>query len=105
VGDVVTQLELMSSNALTAQMITGPGFGHFTSELDHNRPMISFIPGHSRTVAGYTEAWLQILLTGTGFRGLLVYDPWPPNAGVITRWENFDTQTYQFAYSARVTTI
>ena len=105
VGDVVTQLQVMSSNALTANMITDPVFGDFTAEINHNRPMISFIPGHSRTVAGYTEAWLQIVLTGSGFRGLLVYDPWPPNAGVITRWENFDTQIYQYAYSARVTTI
>lgn len=104
VGDVVTQLQVMSSNALTAAMITGPSFGDFVSELNQNRPMISFIPGHSRTVAGYTESLIYILGLG-GFRGLLVYDPWPPNAGVITRWENFDTQTYQYAYSARVTTI
>jgi hypothetical protein len=34
------------------------------------------------------------------FRGLLVYDPWPPSSGVITRWENVATQTYQYAYSA-----
>lgn len=104
VGDVVTQLQVMSSNALTAAMITGPVFGDFVSELDQNRPMISFIPGHSRTVAGYTETLFALLGLG-GFRGLLVYDPWPPNAGVITRWENFDTQTYQYAYSAHVTTI
>jgi hypothetical protein len=104
VGDVVTQLQLMSSNALTAHMIVNPGFGDFVSELNQNRPMISFIPGHSRTVAGYTESLVPVL-RGTGFRGLLVYDPWPPNAGVITRWENFDTQIYQYAYSAHVTTI
>jgi hypothetical protein len=104
VGDVVTQLQVMSSNALTAHMITGPVFSDFVSELDQNRPMISFIPGHSRTVAGYTES-LLFILGHLGFRGLLVYDPWPPNAGVITRWENFDTQTYQYAYSARVSTI
>ncbi len=104
VGDVVTQLQVMSSNALTAHMITGPVFSDFVSELDHNRPMISFIPGHSRTVAGYTESLFFLLGVG-GFRGLLVYDPWPPNVGVITRWENFDTQTYLFAYSAHVTTI
>lgn len=104
VGDVVTQLQVMSSNALTAQMITGPGFSDFVSELDQNRPMISFIPGHSRTVAGYTES-LWMILGQLGFRGLLVYDPWPPNAGVITRWENFATQTYQYAYSAHVSTI
>jgi hypothetical protein len=94
----------MSSNALTAHMITGPSFNDFVSEINQNRPMISFIPGHSRTVAGYTESLIFILGLG-GFRGLLVYDPWPPNAGVITRWENVDTQTYQYAYSAHVTTI
>jgi hypothetical protein len=105
VGDVVTQLQVMSSNALIAHMTTGPVFSDFTAELDQNRPMISFIPGHSRTVAGYTESLLYVLVGTAGFRGLLVYDPWPPNAGVITRWENFDTQTYQFAYSARVSTI
>jgi hypothetical protein len=104
VGDVVTQLQVMSSNALTAAMITNPRFGDFVSELNHNRPMISFIPGHSRTVAGYTESLIS-LLGLVGFRGLLVYDPWPPNLGVITRWENFDTQIYQYAYSAHVTTI
>jgi len=104
VGDVVTQLQVMSSNALTAHMITAPVFGDFVSELDQNRPMISFIPGHSRTVAGYIESLLYALGLG-GLRGLLVYDPWPPNAGVITRWENFDTQVYQYAYSAHVTTI
>jgi Peptidase_C39 like family len=104
VGDVVTQLQVMSSNALTAHMITNPTFADFTSEVSQNRPMISFIPGHSRTVAGFTESLLYVLRP-TGFRGLLVYDPWPPNAGVITRWENFDTQTYQYAYKAQVSTI
>jgi hypothetical protein len=104
VGDVVTQLQAMSSNTLTASMTAGPVFGDFVSELDQNRPLISFIPGHSRTIAGYTESRFVLIGWG-GFRGLLVYDPWPPNAGVITRWENFDTQTYQYAYSAKVTTI
>jgi len=104
VGDVVTQLQVMSSNALTAKMLTSPKFYDFASEMDQNRPMISFIPGHSRTVAGYTES-LFVLLGFGGFRGLLVYDPWPPNAGVITRWENFDTHIYQYAYTAQVTTI
>lgn len=109
VGDVVTQLQVMSSNALTAQMITSPTFADFTSELKQNRPMISFIPGHSRAVAGYT--WTSPILP-TGFSGLLVYDPWPPTplptpntGGVITRWENFATQTYQYAYKAKVHTI
>jgi hypothetical protein len=104
VADVVTQLQAMSSNALTAQMITNPAFSDFTSEVSQNRPMISFIPGHSRTVAGYTQSLLH-LPREVGFRGLLVYDPWPPNVGVITRWENFDTQNYQNAYKAQVSTI
>lgn len=101
VGDVVTVLEAMTSNALDATMITSPSWSTFRNEIRANRPLISFIPGHSRTIAGYTRS--RISLPGRlPFRGLLVYDPWPPNAGVITRWENFDTSTYQFAYTAHV---
>ena len=37
--------------------------------------------------------------------GTAGYDPWPPTTGVITRWENFDTQTYQYGYSAHVTIV
>lgn len=97
VGDVVTVLENLTSNALDATMHTNPGFTLFRDEIRANRPLISFVPGHSRTVAGYTRSLWSI---ASGFRGLLVYDPWPPNAGVITRWENFATQTYQYAYTA-----
>jgi len=101
---VVTQLQVMSSNALTAAMTSTPSFANYVSELQQNRPMISFIPGHSRAVAGYTQS--LIALVGTvPFHGLLVYDPWPPNAGVITRWENYDAQTYRYSFSAHVTTI
>ena len=103
-NDVAVQLNALSSGALTAQMLTSPAFSAYTSEINANRPLVSFIPGHSRTIAGYTRS-LFVILGGTGFRGLLVYDPWPPNAGVITRWENFDTQTYRRAFTARVTTI
>lgn len=99
VGDVVTQLELLSSNALDVTMITNPGWSTFRSEIRANRPLISFVPGHSRTVVGYTRSLIAMVNT-LAFRGLLVYDPWPPNAGVVTRWENFDTQTYQYAYTA-----
>lgn len=99
VADVVTQLEFLTSNALDATMITNPGWTTFRSEIRANRPLISFVPGHSRTVVGYTRS-LITLLGQLPFRGLLVYDPWPPNAGVVTRWENFDTQTYQYAYKA-----
>lgn len=97
VGDVVTVLESLTSNSLDATMHTNPSFTLFRNEIRANRPLISFVPGHSRTVAGYTRTLWSIT---TGFRGLLVYDPWPPTAGVITRWENFATQTYQYAYSA-----
>lgn len=99
VGDVVTVLENLTSNALDATMFVNPAFNIFRDEIRANRPLISFIPGHSRTVAGYTQS-LFILVAQIPYRGLLVYDPWPPNMGVITRWENFATQIYQYAYSA-----
>jgi hypothetical protein len=101
VGDVVTVIERMSCNALDATMNTSPNFNEFMNEIDANRPLISFIPGHSRTVAGYTRSYISIL-GQPPFRGLLVYDPWPPNAGVITRWENFATSTYTHTYTARL---
>jgi len=99
VGDVVTVLEDLSSNALDVTMHVNPAFDIFRNQIIANRPLISFVPGHSRTVAGYTRH-LIALVNQLPFRGLLVYDPWPPNAGVITRWENVATQTYQYAYSA-----
>ncbi len=98
---VVTVLENMTQQALDASMNTNPHFSEFESEIDANRPLISFIPGHSRTVAGYTRSFLSFL-GQTPFRGLLVYDPWPPNAGVVTRWENFNTQSYRRTFTARV---
>jgi hypothetical protein len=97
VGDVVTVLEALTSNALDVTMHVNPAFDIFRNEIRANRPLISFVPSHSRTVAGYTR---NILTFPVPFRGLLVYDPWPPNVGVITRWENVATQTYQYAYSA-----
>lgn len=104
VGDVVTQLEALSSGTLDATMVTNPAFTFFRDEIRANRPLISFIPGHSRSVAGYIQ--YRFALAGlTPFRGLLVYDPWPPTTGVITRWENWDTQTYQYGYSAHVTLV
>jgi len=104
VGDVVTHLEALSSNALDATMTVNPAFSLFRDEIRANRPLISFIPGHSRSVAGYIQ--YNFALAGlTPFRGLLVYDPWPPTTGVITRWENWDTQTYQYGYSAHVNLV
>lgn len=105
-GDVVTVLQDMTGNALNANMNNSPGWGEFVSEIRANRPLISFVPGHSRTVAGFTTSRR---LFGTRFRGLLVYDPWPPSpstpvtpmtGGVITRWENFDATTYRVTFTA-----
>ncbi|HWC99920.1 MAG TPA: C39 family peptidase [Candidatus Sulfopaludibacter sp.] len=103
-NDVAVALNAMSSGALTANMLTTPAFSAYTAEIRANRPLISFIPGHSRSVAGYTQS-IFYAIAGHGYQGLLVYDPWPPNSGVITRWENFNTQTYRRAFTAHVTTI
>jgi hypothetical protein len=99
-GDVVTALETLTGSALTAAMITPGNFELFVAEIDANRPMISFIPGHSRTVAGYVE--VRIPIFGLDFEGLLVYDPWPPNTGVITRWENYNAISHRQAFKAAV---
>lgn len=106
VAKVVAVIENLTLNTLDATMHTNPGWTVFRNEIRANRPLISFVPGHSRTVTGYTQTMLH-LPGKLPFKGLLVYDPWPatdcdhPDAGgVITRWENFATQTYQFAYSA-----
>ncbi|HEX2831934.1 MAG TPA: C39 family peptidase [Thermoanaerobaculia bacterium] len=99
---VVTTLETMTANALDASMNTSPSWTQFRDEIRANRPLISFVPGHSRAVAGYTAT--RTLLWNT-FRGLLVYDPWPPADGVITQWENFDATTYRRTFSAQVTLV
>ncbi|MGH3131787.1 MAG: C39 family peptidase, partial [Gaiellaceae bacterium] len=100
-GDVVTVLGNMTSAALTGSMNTSPSWTEFRSEIRDNRPLISFVPGHARTVAGYTRSGI-LTLGLAAFRGLLVYDPWPPTTGVITRWENFDAQTYRVTFTARL---
>jgi peptidase C39-like protein len=100
-GDVVTVVEAMSSGALDASMTMTPSWTEFRNEIRANRPLISFVPGHARTVAGYTRSGLAFGGL-TPFRGLLVYDPWPPNVGVITRWENFDATTYRRTFTAHV---
>jgi hypothetical protein len=99
VGDVVTVMERLTSNALDVTMHVNPGWDVFRDQIRANRPLVSFVPGHSRSVAGYTRT-LIALVNQIPFRGLLVYDPWPPTTGVITRWENFATHTYQYAYSS-----
>jgi len=103
---VVDTIEKLSSNTLNATAIVNPAWAVFQTEIAANRPLISFIPGHSRTVAGYTRTLIH-LPGQLPFRGLLVYDPWPPTdcahpeaGGVITKWENFATQTYRYAFTA-----
>lgn len=99
VGDVVTVIEALTSQSLDTTMHTNPSWTVFKDQIRANRPLISFVPGHSRTVAGYTQSLISFN-NQLPLKGLLVYDPWPPNQGVITKWENFDTHNYQYAYSA-----
>ena len=101
---VTTVLQNLSNNALTSTMNTSPTFAQYRSELRANRPLVSFIPGHSRAVAGYTRT-RSALIPAADFHGLLVFDPWPPNAGVITRWENFDTSVYRRTFTAALTLV
>lgn len=102
---VATVIEKLSSNTLDTTMYENQDWWKlFRNEINANRPVISFIPGHSRVVAGYYQN--NFILNRDypiGFRGLLVYDPWPPNldprkGGVITKYENFDSQIYRIAY-------
>ena len=64
-----------------------------------------FVPGHSRVVAGYTRSIFATILGLPAYRGLLVFDPWPPNVGVITRWENWSTHSYTQGFTAHVTLV
>lgn len=105
---VVTTIEKLSSNTLNATAIPNPVWAVYHDEIAANRPLISFIPRHSRTVAGYTHTLIH-LFGELPFRGLLVYDPWPNTdcahpelGGVITRWENFNTSTYRYAFTAEL---
>lgn len=108
-GDVVTVLEALTSNALDANMTMNPNWAEFVKEIRANRPLISFVPGHARTVAGYVYG---PSIFGGYFRGLLVYDPSPPSntglptdGGSIARWENFDTHTYRRTFTAQLTLV
>ena len=47
------ELIIFASNALSATLYGTAPFTLFQQEIRQNRPVISFIPGHSRTVAGY----------------------------------------------------
>lgn len=105
---VVATLEKLSANSLDAEMTASPDWALHRDEIRQHRPLISFIPGHSRTVAGTTETLIH-LAGELPYRGLLIYDPWPPTdcdhpeaGGTITSWENFRTQTYRYAFRAHL---
>jgi hypothetical protein len=100
-GRIVTAIQALTTNALDVTMKTDPTWEDFRDEIVANRPVISLVPGHARTIAGYTDTGPVSAQLGP-FRGLLVYDPWPPNQGVVTRWENVEVQIYTFAFLARI---
>jgi len=103
VGDIATTLETMTNNALSAALVTSPTFNLFKNEILANRPINSIVPGHSRTVAGYRQSALVFFPSGIPtYQGILVYDPWPPNAGVIRRWENFANKNHLWATTAEL---
>jgi hypothetical protein len=102
--DVVVALENLTGKSLSAALSTTPTFAEHRSEIRANRPVISFVPGHCRVVAGYTRT-SSLLLIGASFAALQVNDPWPPRAGVVTRWENVDTIVCRSTVTAKVTLI
>ena len=103
-GIVVNAIEALTSNALDVTRLDNPTWEDFRDEIVANRPVISFVPGHARTVAGYTDTG-PVTTALSAFRGLLVYDPWPPAQGVVTRWENVDVQIYTIAFMARLSLV
>lgn len=98
-ADVSAQLQALTKQALKVDTLQGPApdWSFYVAEIKANRPLLSIIPGHARTVAGYYDAAMQ----GSQTRMLQVYDPWPPNQGSV-KWENFDATTYRVAYRARL---
>ena len=98
---VAQVIKTLSKDALGVTINGAPAWKDFHDEITANRPLVSFIYGHSRTIAGYSET--AALGAGVSpIRGLLVYDPWPPNVGVVTRWENIAIQIYKSAFVARL---
>jgi hypothetical protein len=104
-GKVVDVIDAMTSNALDATVKSLDGkdrdlmWADVRDEIVANRPVISFIPGHARTIAGYLDAEAANSSVGTPGRYLLVYDP---AMGGGNRWENVRTQVYRFAFKARL---
>jgi hypothetical protein len=100
-GKVVTAIEALTSNALDVAMHNDPTWADFRDEIVANHPVISFVPGHARTIAGYAV----IMPTASGLspsRHLVVYDPSPPEMGGGIYSEDENVQTYTFAFTARL---
>lgn len=94
---VVNTIEKLSSNGLDATLNMSPAWSEFRSEILGNRPLISFIPGHSRSIAGYSQTKIFTWYTS---RFLRLYDPWHPHIGVIS-WENYDAQIYRATFTIK----
>ncbi len=98
-GKVVEVIESLSGNALNVTMHKDPTWADFHDEILANRPVISFVPGHARTIAGYTDTGPISANLGTT-QCLLVYDPWPPPNGVVS--VEIYPRDYTFAFTARL---
>lgn len=100
---VVQAIDAISSKALGAAKValdwTMPlaTWQVFRNEILCNRPAISFVWGHSRTVAGFTDQAAANL----GFKGLVVYDPLGPT-GAGFSLEDVAYQLYTFAFTAKL---
>lgn len=101
-ADVVPAIQDLTGRALIASMVDAPPFETYIDEIDSNRPLISFIPRHCRTVVGYDTAGNAD--PGLSYRQLHVYDPYPAKSGQIT-WENFEVMPYRKAFTASVQQI
>jgi hypothetical protein len=99
---VVSELDALSSHALTASKIvldsSDPvaAWQTFRAEIVANRPAISFVAGHSRTVGGYFDQGAG----GLGFRGLVIYDPYAPGGG--PSYEECEYANYKCAFTAKL---
>lgn len=100
-GKVVNVIAAMTSKALDVTMHNDPTWADFRDEIVANRPVISFVPGHARTIAGYSDTG-PVGSALSPSRLLLVYDPSPPAMGGGTYLEDENVQTYTFALMARL---
>ncbi len=99
---VVTEIQALTSGALSATKVmlnsNDPleAWQVFRAEILANRPAISFVAGHSRTVGGYFDR----VAAGLSFKGLVIYDPYAPGAG--PSYEECRYARHKCAFTARV---